>query len=155
MKKLRLTFFSVILSLASAHVLAAEIPDSVVGTYKRKQPVCFYELNEKGERKNRCESYAYDTIEIKRKSLAAAYVGITLVFQNEDKCHFYGVGEWDGESIRASAKSNVGTLCKVKISFASDGAASTSTENEECGLAKGFCAYHGVLGGAGPLPKVK
>ena len=131
-----------------------EIPDSLLGIYKKKVPICFYEADDSGTRVNRCDGFAYDMITIKKKTATIAYVGVTLMFQNADKCHFYGVGRWDGQLLHASTESMNNDICRLKISINNEGARITHVSNE-CGPAKGFCAYHGSFTGAGPLPKAR
>jgi hypothetical protein len=141
-------------SIYSGSLFAEAIPDSILGLYKKKVPICFFAVDDSGSQVNQCDGFAYDTIAIQRKTQVIAYVGVTLIFQNADRCHFYGVGRWKGHTLEASARSWDSNICRLQIAFDRDGARIVQA-GEGCGPAKGYCAYHGTLNGAGPLPKVK
>jgi len=138
------------LAIASQGSGASEMPESILGEYRLKQPICFYTSVGSGVD---CEGFAYDTIAIERKSKTTAYVGVTLMFQNAERCHFHGVGRWDGKVLNASAPSDYGEqMCRLKISFQNDHA-KVLEANEACN--QGFCGYHGSLGTTRSLPRSK
>ena len=141
------TFIAALTFCVVSHAApASEIPGFVFGEYRLKQPICFYTSVGPGVE---CEGFAYDTIAIEKKTPTVAYVGVTLMFQNAEMCHFHGVGRWNGKFLIASDRTYDERVCRLRISLENNHARVLEA-NDACSE---FCAYHGSLRFTRSLPR--
>jgi hypothetical protein len=125
----------------SSLALAADFPKSILGTYVHKEPVCSGPSNGPLE----CSGVTWNTIAIKPRNDALAYVGIDLRFRNGHSCSFYGVGRWRDKTLLASARQYGDRLkiCRVTVTI-NGNRASFATHSGSC-ESSAFCSANGEL----------
>jgi len=129
-------------------VKAVELPDYVLGYYRKPVRIC----GSNGV--DEC-TFKYDTIAIERRNFETVYVGIDITNGGGHGCNYYAIGRWAGGEIYAKMTGGInGRMCRVSIRIESDGSASfraldgINGSPSDCNI--NFCSARGdMIDGSG------